>query len=124
MKSMLDRAMEVRMTPEEAAIAREEYKEQFKFLYEIFDGKPFSVASRTDGRERVSAAVYDAAMVAINRLWAKRDLIKSEKAAIVGRMQSAIADDDKYEILVGRGNTAESVRDRIELLQDILHHSA
>jgi hypothetical protein len=124
MKSMLDRAMEVRMTPEEAAIAREEYKEQFKFLYEIFDGKPFSVASRTDGRERVSAAVYDAAMVAINRLWAKRDLIKSEKAAIAGRMQSAIADDDKYEILVGRGNTAESVRDRIELLQDILHHSA
>lgn len=119
MKSMLDRAMEVRLTSAQGQAAVEEFKEQFSFLYNLFDGNPFAIASKTDGRERVSAAVYDASMVGINKLWARRDQIFSDKAAVLLRMNDAIRDDDKYEVLVGRGNTAEAVRGRIELLQSI-----
>jgi hypothetical protein len=119
MKSMLDRAMEVRLTSAQGQAAVEEFKEQFSFLYNLFDGNPFAIASKTDGRERVSAAVYDASMVGINKLWAHRDQIFSDKAAVLLRMSDAIRDDDKYEVLVGRGNTAEAVRGRIELLQSI-----
>lgn len=75
MKSMLDRAMEARLTPGEADLAKKEFKEQFKFLYDLFEKNPFAVPSRADGRERVSAAIYDAAMVAANRNWLHRDEI-------------------------------------------------
>jgi hypothetical protein len=120
MKSMLDRAMENQITDAQAAEVKQEFEQQFEFLYNLFDRKPFLIASRTDGRERVSAAIYDAAMVAINRLWSERDIILLDKTGANTRMRSAIADIDHYETLVGRGNTADSVRARIDLLQEIL----
>lgn len=120
MKSMLDRAMEVRLTPDQADLAKKEFREQFKFLYDLFGKNPFAVPSRVDGRERVSAAIYDAAMVATNRNWLHRDEIVKNRGKVISRMKEAIDSDVEYEVLIGRGNTAESVKDRIDLLQKIL----
>lgn len=123
MKSMLDRAMEVRLTPDQADLAKKEFREQFKFLYDLFGKNPFAVPSRVDGRERVSAAIYDAAMVATNRNWLHRDEIAKNRGKVISRMKEAIDSDVEYEVLIGRGNTAESVKDRIDLLQKILRAS-
>jgi len=120
MKAMLDRAMEVKMSPNEAAEAEQNYKLRFSFLYDLFNSKPFIVNSLTDKKERVSAAVYDAAMVAANKLFYQRDHILADKSNVLQRMAAANADEDKYEILVGRGNTADSVRERIDLMTNIL----
>ncbi|MBK5945628.1 hypothetical protein CCR83_03975 [Rhodobacter veldkampii DSM 11550] len=120
MKSMLDRAMEVRLTPEKADLAKKEFREQFKFLYDLFGKNPFAVPSRADGRERVSAAIYDAAMVAANRNWLRRDEIVKNRDKVISRMKEVIDSGVEYEVLIGRGNTAESVKDRIDLLQKIL----
>ena len=120
MKAMLDRAMETKLNKEEAAAAKEEYKSRFIFLYELFASKPFILTSPTDQKERVSAAVYDAAMVAMHNVWASREIIRSDSANIAVRMLEANADSDLYEVLVGRGNTADAVRGRIQLLQRIL----
>lgn len=120
MKAMLDRAMEVKMSQEQAAEAEQDYKSRFSFLYELFDCSPFVLRSSTDGKERVSAAVYDAAMVAADRLRDRWEEINADKHNVLSRMVSANAADDKYEILVGRGNTADSVRERIDLMQKIL----
>lgn len=120
MKAMLDRAMEVKLDDDQANVAGDEYKSRFKFLYDLFDKKPFVLKSKADAKERVSAAVYDAAMVAMNNRWQSRDLIVADKALVHARMAAAIADENQYEILVGRGNTAEAVRDRISLLEKIL----
>lgn len=120
MKSMLDRAMDVKLTQPEADSATEEFKSRFKFLFELFDSKPFVLRSQTDQKERVSAAVYDASMVALSNVWSQRDAIFADKDKVVARMAAANGDADKYEVLVGRGNTAEAVKDRIELLQNIL----
>lgn len=120
MRSMLDRAMEVKLSEAEATEASEEYKTRFSALYEVFDKKPFLLESQADQKQRVSAAVYDAAMVAMNDLWDNRAEIIADKANVMQRMRAANNDEDKYEILVGRGNTAESVRGRINLLKEIL----
>ncbi len=120
MKSMLDRAMEAKLTQEQANISQDEFKKQFSFLHDLFEGRPFVITSKTDGRERVSAAVYDAAMVAINRNWAARDNIMKNNDKVISRMEQAVQDDDEYEVLVGRGNTADAVKTRIELLEKIL----
>jgi hypothetical protein len=120
MRSMLDRAMEMKISAEEAENIRQDYISKFSFLYELFDRKPFVIRATADDKDRVSAAVYDAAMVAISRLWDQRDAVMTDKANVLVRMGAAVADSDKYETLVGRGNTAESVRERIDLMQSIL----
>lgn len=120
MRAMLDRAMETHLTLEKASEMQADYKSRFSFLYDLFNSNPFIIKSPTDGKERVSAAVYDAAMVAIDRVWIYREKIAADSVNVIRRMQSANADADNYEILVGRGNTADSVRDRITLMQGIL----
>tara|TARA_R100000687_G_C6448205_1_gene163881 strand:+ start:458 stop:1681 length:1224 start_codon:yes stop_codon:yes gene_type:complete len=120
MKAMLDRAMEVKLNSAEADAAGEEFKTRFEFLYNLFDKKPFVLKASTEGKERVSAALYDASMVALNNRWDSKDLIEEDKAQVIQRMAAANADEDQYEVLVGRGNTAEAVRDRINLLEKIL----
>jgi hypothetical protein len=120
MKTMLDRAMDVKLTQSEADTAAEDFQSRFKFLFELFDSEPFVLKSQTDQKKRVSAAVYDAAMVALDNLWSRKEEIHLDKTNVIARMAAANADADKYEVLVGRGNTAEAVRDRINLLKNIL----
>jgi hypothetical protein len=120
MKSMLDRAMEVRMSHHQAVEAEQDYKSRFSFLYNLFDSNPFILRSPTDGKERVSAAVYDAAMIAADRLQGQWDEIAADKGNVLQRMSAANAEESRYEILVGRGNTAESVRERIDLMKNVL----
>jgi hypothetical protein len=120
MKAMLDRALEQKLSQEQADALALEFRERFDFLYKIFDSAPFVLKSQSDQKERVSAAVYDAAMVALNGLWEQRAKIAADSDQVVARMAKANADPDQYEILVGRGNTADAVRDRIKLLRNIL----
>jgi hypothetical protein len=122
MKSMLDRAMESRVTikPEEAQALESEYKECFAFLYALFDKSPFTLPLDGKKSTRVSAAIYDATMVAMNRLWNDREHIASDKMAINRRMVATLADPAQISVMTGRGNTAQAVRDRIALAYQIL----
>ena len=44
----------------------------------------------------------------------------SDREGVNKRLRSAINKEDEYELIVGRKNTAESVRGRIDLLKNIL----
>lgn len=120
MKSMLDRAMEVQYSEEEANLAEDEFKTIFEYLYDLFDGNPFEISAPSQDKPKVSAALYDACMVAAGRLKENWDVVLEDKNNVQSRLHAAVQDDEKYEIIVGRGNTAEAVRDRINLLQNIL----
>jgi hypothetical protein len=120
MKSMLDRAMEADLTEDQAKALSADFIDRLLFLYELFDENPFKIPSNTDEREKISAALYDASMVALDRLWTDRARISADKDAVRERFTRAIHDDGSYELIVGRRNTAESVKDRINLLQEIL----
>ena len=119
MRSMLDRAMEKEMTDEEADNATEEYKRCFTFLYELFQKKPFLILSKYDRRKKVSFALYDASMVAIDRLWERRDSIKKDRTGVTKRLKAALGDWEQYELIIGRRNTADAVKGRIDLLANI-----
>lgn len=121
MKAMLDRAMEKRMGISEAdAKALEaEFKDRFAFLHVLFDGRPFRLPPNERGRMRVSAAIYDASMVAMGVLWDKRSDILAQKHVVQARMAEALNDDSRLTILTGQGNTAQAVRDRITLMEGI-----
>ena len=120
MKSMLDRAMELKLEPEDAETIIENFKSRFEFIYNLFDGKPFRLPADEKGRVRVSAAIYDASMVAINDLWKYREEIKVDKENIQQRMKEAMKNDDQLVILTGQQNTAKAVRSRISLMRRIM----
>lgn len=119
MKSMLDRAMEREVTDEEGIALRQEFVERFSFLYELFEGRPFALPPDEKKRIRVSAAIYDASMVAINDLWPHHASIMAEAPAVKVRMNAAILDQKQVSLLTGQGNTAKAVRERIELMRNI-----
>lgn len=119
MKSMLDRAMEQKITEEQGAELRGEFQDRFTFLYELFEGKPFALPPDEKNRVRVSAALYDASMVAINSLWAYTEEIMDDAPAVRQRMTEALATDEGITILTGQGNTANAVRERIRLMRKI-----
>ena len=123
MKSMLDRAMEERMgiSEADANALGTEFRERFAFLHSLFDGRPFRLSRDERGRERISAAVYDASMVAMEILWDKRNEIVAQKSAVQVRMAEALKDESRLTILTGQGNTARAVRDRITLMVNVLH---
>ena len=118
MKSMLDRAMEIKITEAEGEAWKQDYQERLKFLYDLFDGRPFSLLHDRQSHGRLSAAIYDASMVAINDLWDKRNKIKADK--VKKRMVKAMGSDDNMDILTGKTNTAKAVRARILLMRQIL----
>lgn len=119
MKSMLDRAMEREITEDEAANLKAEFGERLTYLYNLFDGTPFTLPPDDKGRVRISATIYDAAMVAINDLWNRKDEIFQDAEAVRNRMLEAMGDETKITTLTGQGNTAKAVKDRIDLMRNI-----
>jgi hypothetical protein len=119
MKSMLDRTMEQDVTEEQSDALIQEFQERFTFLYELFEGMPFVLPPDEKGRVRVSAALYDASMVAINSLWPFSEEVMNDAPSVRQRMTAALATPEGITILTGQGNTANAVRERINLMRKI-----
>ena len=120
MKSMLDRTMEIKITEEVGKKWKQNYEERLTFLYELFDHRPFRLHSEEKGRDRISAAIYDASMVALDRCWKQRSRILADKERIQARMKELTGDPGVLPILTGRQNTANGIHERIELMRRIL----
>jgi hypothetical protein len=121
MKSMLDRAMEDRMqmSQEEASAARDEYIQTIHLAREIFGTDAFVLPPDQKGTRRLSAALYDATMVAVRHKWKRRSFMIANSACIRSALRRLLLDTNSLELLVGKKNTAQAVKDRITLLSSI-----
>jgi hypothetical protein len=119
MKSMLDRAMEIEVSDQEAEMFKKEFIERFRFLYDLFRRKPFVLPSTRRGKGKISAALYDASMVAINELWEIRDGILNSASDVQERMNYGLRDEKTFQVLIGRYNTASAVLQRIDIMRKI-----
>jgi len=116
LRQLMNRTMQSHCSDNETQIdaLETEYKLVLQFLYETFDETPF-VLPKT---KRPSRPAYDALMVATTLIGV--DNLGERKPSIVRNFIESAEDPDQYEILVGRGNTVESIKDRVQLAQDIL----
>ncbi len=126
MKSMLDRAMQSRVSLDEDAVVplKDEYLSRLSAAAAIFSPKPFILPPDEKGRERLSAALYDATLVALHRNWRHLEALEAASAAIRRRLQDEYRNVESAPILTGQGNTAQAVKDRISLLERILTEGA
>ncbi len=128
MKSMLDRAIERQVSSDEIQIEKQIYRNILRFWYDISNRRPFTLDVENSS-SKVSAALYDSSMVAVYRKVKDQGVenvdsilanLSEQADAILGRLNDALNDDEAYEIIVGRGNTAESVKNRIQMLERIV----
>lgn len=122
MKSMLDRAMESRVSIslEDAETLKAEYIERLTAANNIFGPEPFMLPPDEKQRVRLSAGLYDATLVALHRSWNQKAEFQSNSAQIKARLQAEIRHSENGPIITGQANTAQAVRDRISLVQRVL----
>jgi hypothetical protein len=116
LKRILDKFMEREQHAGEAElkIMADTFNGSLSTLDRVFEGKPF----RLSHNGRRSRPMYDAFMVAVSAM--DRESVLTRSAAVRERLDDALSDEDEYEVLVGRGNTVESIRERVQLAATIL----
>ncbi|MHB8714074.1 MAG: GmrSD restriction endonuclease domain-containing protein [Trichloromonadaceae bacterium] len=124
MRAILDNCM--KRNKDISQINLDNYKTTFETLIkacdQIFDGQPFLLPPDEKGKRRVSIALFDACMVALYRR------ITSLTNFVEKRDQIRLAVDNalntNLELLTGKSNTAQAIKDRIKAIGDILDHVA
>jgi hypothetical protein len=92
----------------------QEYRRVLNSLFDLFDGEPFVLPQTM----RPSRPAYDALMVASALIDVAP--MPGRKAIIKSNFTAAANDEEKYEILVGRGNTVDAIKARVDLAAEIL----
>lgn len=116
LRRILDRYMERKkdIGSSEANELEELFLGTLSRLVALFDKEPF----RLPTIKRPSRPLYDALMVALSLQ--PEIAVESRKREIQSALSTALADTASYDVLVGRGNTIEAVRQRVALASKIL----
>jgi Protein of unknown function DUF262 len=113
MRSILDHCMERNLALSEQNAARyaSEYIERLNLADEIFGGDTFKLTRTPD--ERPSESMYDAVMIALDRLWEYRHQLLLGRERIQNAYWGELDSPEKIERFSGRANTAADIRTRI-----------
>lgn len=116
LRRLMDKSMLQHCSDSDTAITqlKHEYRSTLSFLFTAFEGHPF-VLPQT---KRPSRPAYDALMVASAIMGVTE--LRGREAAIRANFVQSSHDAASYEVLVGRGNTVEAIKDRVQLARDIL----
>jgi hypothetical protein len=120
-RSILDKCMEdfIGKSEEDVQQHRNEFLERLKLAANLFGDHTFRYRDES-GNWRLSQPLYDAVMVAIDRHWSRRSAFLKQKRHVAKRLAELLRDEDAYEVVVGRPNTAKAIEARVELLEGIL----
>lgn len=116
LREILNRTLARLNKADDAAI--ENLKIEFKTTLERLRAALGDNFHRLSDNGQPSRPLYDALMVAVSE---SKDLdLTSNASDIRRRLTAALEDPESYEILVGRGNTLDSIKDRVELAKKIV----
>ena len=115
LRKVLDKTAKGYQSADEKKV--EELKKQFLTslygLHNIFQDQLFIIPATG----KLSRPLYDAFMVAYS-LTPVSEITSSEK--IKNSLQKITPDTNEYDILIGKGNTTEAIRERVDLARNIL----
>jgi hypothetical protein len=116
-KRMLDRSMERFNKIEGTGLRKLEldFKTRLEYIHMLFGDNAFELPVGTGDRH--SRPLFDALMIAMDRLWGDRALMKKKKGALHVRLRRLLESPKTYELVVGRPNTADAVKKRIRLVE-------
>ncbi|MGN6768823.1 MAG: DUF262 domain-containing protein [Rhizobiaceae bacterium] len=119
-RSMLDSTMKSNrnMKEEQIETAKGQFRETLSLAREVFGDDAFRLPAVGDGKGKLSKPLYDAQIISLFRLFNRAaDIRASALATKEAVMNLARPDRDSYELMVGRGNTAATIKERIAAVQ-------
>ncbi len=121
-KNILDNCMEEYRDLSEKRVDhfRELFSSRLELARNIFGEHTFRVPEE-DGSERLSVPLYDATMVALDSVYKSREELIKRRKRIYSSLCKMLDDENCYDLIVGRPNTASAIRGRQKLLKDLLN---
>jgi hypothetical protein len=120
--SILDNFMETNedIDPKIAESYKKDFLDRLKLAYDIFGDETFRLPAIANKPGRLSRPIFDAVMVALDELWDKSEQIRAAAPRIKTSLAQALTEDKSYAILVGRPNTAQAIKDRIDAVKNLI----
>lgn len=119
-KTMLDRKMEEGegYSAERVQAEREAFTSTIDTAWKALGRNAFKWPEGKGKYGAVSIPLYDAVMVAFDRLREKRSAILRNKAAVRRAIDATVTKGkDAKELFTGKANTAQSIRDRLDMME-------
>lgn len=101
-----------------AHIARGSRRSRLRISHAIFGDRTFRI--RVNGKWRHSVPLFDAVMVAVDTLADDKRKLIANRGKIRKALLEQTEQEDIYEIIVGKPNTAKAVKQRISIVHDLL----
>lgn len=98
---------------------RSTFLDCLKITYAVFGKRAFQIPNEK-GKWQQSVPLFDAVMVSIEGLLGHAAKLISKRADVRAALQETFKDIHIYEILVGKPNTATAIKDRINIVQQLL----
>jgi len=119
-RNILDSYMKLTkdLVPAEIQELRDRFSKCLRIASSVFKTKTFRVP--VNGKWRYSEPLFDAVMVAIDRLADHERRLIANRKEIRKALLKQLEKEDVYEIIVGRPNTAKAVKHRIAIVHDLL----
>jgi hypothetical protein len=117
LRSILDKTMQAhqKFTDEEYKIYEKLFIDTLKNLNTIFKGKPYIILPRN---KHYSRPLYDAMTVAFSFVLERNKSYNAKD--IPGSLEKSLKSEKDYEILTGKGNTIQFIKERFSLAYKII----
>ncbi|CAH2917361.1 MAG: hypothetical protein CPSOU_3028 [uncultured Paraburkholderia sp.] len=119
-KSILDNWMLQNQSADASVLAsmEQDFKSRIELAHDLFGLSAFKIKDKDEGREKSSQPFHDAIVVACDRQYQNRDRLIQRKSSLKKGIREVFADDDNYELIVGRANTADAIKKRLDLVEE------
>jgi len=122
-KSILDQCMVANQDVSEARI--DEMRSAFLSAVELANGvfgrHAFHMPEKRGYSKNPSQPFYDAIMVALYRLRSRADELIAARKDIANAVREMFeGDNEKYELFIGRSNTANAIKERLDVMEETI----
>lgn len=119
-KTILDRCMNgfKALADNELDTLRGDFRSRIDLAKDLLGISAFRLVD-SNGKSSISQPYYDAIVVACDRRFADRTALRKKKIALKRALQTATSKPANYELIVGRANTAEAIRHRLDFVERV-----
>lgn len=120
-KSMLDKCMLANLETLGDALdtLRLDFCSRIDLAKDLFGEDAFKLKEINKNQEKISPPFYDAVLIACDRQFSNKDKLIKKRAKLKAALDQAVANAETYELIVGRANTSDSIKKRLELVENI-----
>lgn len=119
-RSMLDATMKSNrnMKEEQIETSEKQFRDTLSLVTEVFGDDAFRFPGGNGAKGKLSKPLYDAQIIAFFRLFNRAEEIRASAPVIKEAIMNLARTESKtYDLMVGRGNTAATIKERIDAVQ-------